>query len=109
MLVAGDRMTLTGGNPGRKPAASGTAWVPEGVAVNRIRIHRVGDPESQDLRLFLDGVYTGEQASGVFHQWMDRLKAESPLGGVENLRFERKGTQIAFHLEGTTNEKGSTP
>jgi hypothetical protein len=83
--------------------------LPEGVGVNRIRLKRSGDLREPGLSVLVEGTYSGRETSDVFHDWMDQLKAGGSLHQVENLRFERRDTHIAFQLEGHSVQKGTMP
>jgi hypothetical protein len=82
------------------------ASAPEGVDLERLFLSRRGGELGNALSIELEGSFEGDEASGVLRDWMQELRQQSSLAHVENLRFEKLGSGIQFHLEGRTLSTG---
>lgn len=80
--------------------------MPPPVSVSRIRVGERGKDAGEGLSVLVNGTCSGGDASGIFHEWITRLREKTVLTKIENLRFEPEGTQLRFHLEGYAKPKG---
>ncbi len=77
-----------------------------GLDLQGIRIRRGNSRAKADLRLEIEGRIPEESASGELRDWIHSLKQMDAISSVENLRLERDGEEMRFHLNASSGIEG---
>ena len=77
------------------------ASAPPGIDLDRIHLSRP-DGDAKNLSLVMEGSCLSGEGPAEFRQWMGHLRETTPLGRVENLKFDRQSGTLRFHLVGQT-------